>query len=259
MHKLTSATMPFVNVETRLEETLRLNINYFKAFQTLEGTSVDESDDELTEPKKESQSSSANIDGSSFGSQKKSGVVRGRFPLVKDPNLDYEIDSDEEWEEDEPWESLSDLKGDVEITEQPLSKIDIHSVVIDLHDGASIQAYPSILSIHGEDVEWVAVELKHPKSSNDDWIGVFSPAQSMHQLVSSARSNSRVLEEAENSVDRVSSESFSNGVKIKEGGSILEILEEMITVGQTMCFSMEGYTKDMEKIIGTQGEQLVFR
>ncbi|GJW05906.1 RNA-directed DNA polymerase, eukaryota [Tanacetum coccineum] len=36
----------------------------------------------------------------------------------------------------------------------------------------------------------------------------------------SARSNSRVLEEAENSVDRVSSESFSNGVKIKEGGSI---------------------------------------
>ncbi|GJZ68957.1 hypothetical protein Tco_0632507 [Tanacetum coccineum] len=75
----------------------------------------------------------------------------------------------------------------------------------------------------------------------------------------SARSNSRVLEEAENSVDRVSSESFSNGVKIKEGGSILEILEEMITVGQTMGFSMEGCTKDMEKIIGTQGEQLVFR
>ncbi|GJY49343.1 RNA-directed DNA polymerase, eukaryota [Tanacetum coccineum] len=75
----------------------------------------------------------------------------------------------------------------------------------------------------------------------------------------SARSNSRVLEEAENSVDRVSSESFNNGVKIKEGGSILEILEEMITVGQTMGFSMEGCTKDMEKIIGTQGEQLVFR
>ncbi|GJT40402.1 RNA-directed DNA polymerase, eukaryota [Tanacetum coccineum] len=63
--------------------------------------------------------------------------------------------------------------------------------------------------------------------------------------------------EAENSVDRVSSESFSNGVKIKEGGSILEILEEIIAVGQTMGFFMEGCTKDMEKIIGTQGEQLV--
>ncbi|GJR52920.1 hypothetical protein Tco_1403441 [Tanacetum coccineum] len=66
-----------------------------------------------------------------------------------------------------------------------------------------------------------------------------------------------ILEEAKNFVDRVSSASFSNGVKIKEGGSILEILEEMITVGQTMGFSMEGCTKDMEKIIGTQGEQLI--
>ncbi|GJW77210.1 hypothetical protein Tco_0138892 [Tanacetum coccineum] len=63
----------------------------------------------------------------------------------------------------------------------------------------------------------------------------------------SARSNSRVLEEAENSVDRVSSESFSNGVKIKEGGSILEILEEMITVGQTMGFSMEGLGSKAKK------------
>lgn len=28
-----------------------------------------------------------------------SDVVRPRCPLVKDPDLDYEIDSDEEWEE----------------------------------------------------------------------------------------------------------------------------------------------------------------
>nr|GEX02625.1 RNA-directed DNA polymerase, eukaryota [Tanacetum cinerariifolium] len=33
-----------------------------------------------------------------------------------------------------------------------------------------------------------------------------------------------------------------------------ELLEEMITVGQTMGFSMDGCTKDMEKIIGFQGE-----
>ncbi|GJW90801.1 RNA-directed DNA polymerase, eukaryota, partial [Tanacetum coccineum] len=63
----------------------------------------------------------------------------------------------------------------------------------------------------------------------------------------SGRSNLRVLKEAENSVDRVSSESYSNGVKIKEGGSILEILEEMITVGQTMRFSMEGLGSKAKK------------
>nr|GEW70705.1 RNA-directed DNA polymerase, eukaryota [Tanacetum cinerariifolium] len=75
----------------------------------------------------------------------------------------------------------------------------------------------------------------------------------------SKRSNSRVLEEVTNSVDRSSSESINNRIKLKEGGSILEILEEMITVGQTMGFSMKGCTKDMEKIIGTQGEQVVFQ
>nr|GEY04822.1 RNA-directed DNA polymerase, eukaryota, reverse transcriptase zinc-binding domain protein [Tanacetum cinerariifolium] len=75
----------------------------------------------------------------------------------------------------------------------------------------------------------------------------------------SERSNLKVLEEVANSVDRSSSESINNRIKLKEGGFILEILEEMITVGQTMGFSMEGCTKDMEKIIGTQGEQVVFR
>nr|GEX65391.1 RNA-directed DNA polymerase, eukaryota [Tanacetum cinerariifolium] len=44
-----------------------------------------------------------------------------------------------------------------------------------------------------------------------------------------------------------------SGFKHSEDGSILEILDEMIKVGQTMGFSMDGCTKDMEKIIGSQG------
>nr|GEX84659.1 RNA-directed DNA polymerase, eukaryota, reverse transcriptase zinc-binding domain protein [Tanacetum cinerariifolium] len=44
-----------------------------------------------------------------------------------------------------------------------------------------------------------------------------------------------------------------SGFKHSEYGSILEILDEMIKVGQTMGFSMDGCTKDMEKIIGSQG------
>ncbi|GJW81077.1 chromatin assembly factor 1 subunit FAS1 [Tanacetum coccineum] len=109
-----------------------------KGLSCEEDTSVDISDDGLTEPKKDTQSSSANIDCSSFGSQKpsrrkqliqfdkshrpafyghwprKSEVIRGRCPLVKDPDLDYEIDSDEEWEEEEPGESLSDCEKEEE-------------------------------------------------------------------------------------------------------------------------------------------------
>ncbi|GER43208.1 chromatin assembly factor 1 [Striga asiatica] len=44
----------------------------------------------------------------------RSQIVGGRHPFVKDPDIDYEIDSDEEWEEDEPGESLSDCDKDEE-------------------------------------------------------------------------------------------------------------------------------------------------
>lgn len=36
-----------------------------------------------------------------------SHVIRGRKPDAKDPNLDYEVMSDEEWEEEPEGESLS--------------------------------------------------------------------------------------------------------------------------------------------------------
>eukprot|EP00268_Persea_americana_P005331 TRINITY_DN11783_c0_g2_i3.p1 TRINITY_DN11783_c0_g2~~TRINITY_DN11783_c0_g2_i3.p1 ORF type:complete len:663 (-),score=169.72 TRINITY_DN11783_c0_g2_i3:137-2125(-) len=47
-------------------------------------------------------------------SSRKSGVVGQRKPFKRDPNLDYDVESDEEWEEDEPGESLSDCDKDDE-------------------------------------------------------------------------------------------------------------------------------------------------
>ncbi|KAL9996409.1 putative phosphodiesterase I [Helianthus debilis subsp. tardiflorus] len=66
---------------------------------------------------------------------------------------------------------------DYPITEQPLSKIAIHRSVLALHNEASIKASPTVLGLKGQDIEWVTVVLTHPKPSNDDWIGVFSPAR----------------------------------------------------------------------------------
>ncbi|KAL8517883.1 hypothetical protein ACS0TY_009265 [Phlomoides rotata] len=43
---------------------------------------------------------------------RKSQVVGPHRPFVKDPDIEYDIDSDEEWEEDEPGESLSDCDKD---------------------------------------------------------------------------------------------------------------------------------------------------
>ncbi|GJX10943.1 hypothetical protein Tco_0200802 [Tanacetum coccineum] len=84
-----------------------------------------------------------------------------------------------------------------------------------------------------------------PACNNQD----IPEAESVRPPSRSARSNSRVLEEAENSMDRVSSESFRLWVKIKEGRfhHYWKILEEMITVGQTMGFSMEGLGSKAKK------------
>ncbi|KAL8171879.1 hypothetical protein V2J09_023683 [Rumex salicifolius] len=45
---------------------------------------------------------------------KKSNIVGPRNPYKKDPELDYDVDSDEEWEEEEPGESLSECDKDEE-------------------------------------------------------------------------------------------------------------------------------------------------
>nr|GEZ11567.1 hypothetical protein [Tanacetum cinerariifolium] len=44
-----------------------------------------------------------------------------------------------------------------------------------------------------------------------------------------------------------------------KGGSVLGVLEEVIRVGQTMGYSMEGCEKDIESIIRNQGDDVVFR
>ncbi|KAI3970802.1 hypothetical protein MKX01_024449 [Papaver californicum] len=60
--------------------------------------------------------------------------------------------------------------------DQPLSKIAIHKAVVSLHSSAYVKASPSILGSRGESTEWVTVNFSSPNPSNDDWIGVFSPA-----------------------------------------------------------------------------------
>ncbi|GJV14787.1 RNA-directed DNA polymerase, eukaryota [Tanacetum coccineum] len=71
--------------------------------------------------------------------------------------------------------------------------------------------------------------------------------------------SSRIMASSQKIDEHLNSEVKQKAVKNREGGSILEILEEMIKVGQTMGFSMDGCNKDMKKIIGLQGDNLVFR
>ncbi|PIN21021.1 Phosphodiesterase I [Handroanthus impetiginosus] len=67
--------------------------------------------------------------------------------------------------------------GKAVVGEQPLSKIAIRMTVVALRDSVSIKAYPLLVGLKGEDTEWVDVELENPAPSEDDWVGVFSPAK----------------------------------------------------------------------------------
>ncbi|XP_059657394.1 probable inactive purple acid phosphatase 27 [Cornus florida] len=60
---------------------------------------------------------------------------------------------------------------------QPLSQIAIEKTTLALHNSASIKAFPVLLGLKGEDTELVRVDLEYPHPSENDWVGVFSPAK----------------------------------------------------------------------------------
>ncbi|XP_019070186.2 nucleotide pyrophosphatase/phosphodiesterase-like isoform X2 [Solanum lycopersicum] len=61
--------------------------------------------------------------------------------------------------------------------EHPLSGIKIHNIVVALSKSASIEVDgPTLLGSKGEDFEWVTINLRNAEPSQDDWVGVFSPA-----------------------------------------------------------------------------------
>ncbi|XP_072951261.1 probable inactive purple acid phosphatase 1 [Typha angustifolia] len=60
--------------------------------------------------------------------------------------------------------------------EQPLSRIAIHKASFAINDAAYVKASPLVLGLKGQTKEWVSLEYSHPNPSNDDWVGVFSPA-----------------------------------------------------------------------------------
>ncbi|GJV29165.1 RNA-directed DNA polymerase, eukaryota [Tanacetum coccineum] len=74
--------------------------------------------------------------------------------------------------------------------------------------------------------------------------------------VNSSLVNARVMRNSQVVHDNVTSKGESALHSIhnsQAGGSILEVLDNMIQVGQSMGYAMEGCMKDIEHIIGTQG------
>ncbi|GAY51070.1 hypothetical protein CUMW_131470 [Citrus unshiu] len=58
--------------------------------------------------------------------------------------------------------------GNVNVGEQPLSKIAIHRAIYALDENSSVKAYSLDLGTKGEDSQWVMVQLESPNPSVDD-------------------------------------------------------------------------------------------
>nr|GEX45471.1 RNA-directed DNA polymerase, eukaryota [Tanacetum cinerariifolium] len=76
--------------------------------------------------------------------------------------------------------------------------------------------------------------------------------------VTSPRLDARVMDHSQEVHDSFNGEASSSILHANHnGGSILGALEDMVRIGQSMGYQMEGCMKDMERIIGSHGEEEV--
>ncbi|CAK9222817.1 unnamed protein product [Sphagnum troendelagicum] len=96
---------------------------------------------------------------------KTSTTIGPRHPLKRDPSLNYEVDSDEEWEEEDPGESLSDCEDKEDDMEKLDNEVDEDAadgfVVPDgyLSDSEGVRLDDANNSIDGNNLETSTPEL----------------------------------------------------------------------------------------------------
>ncbi|GJU39294.1 RNA-directed DNA polymerase, eukaryota [Tanacetum coccineum] len=82
--------------------------------------------------------------------------------------------------------------------------------------------------------------IPFPPGFTPDKMSPIPESQKLQEEDKSASCSSRIAGNIQKIDEQISSRSNGNGCHINTGGSILSILEEMIKVGQTMGFNMEG-------------------
>ncbi|GJX12096.1 RNA-directed DNA polymerase, eukaryota [Tanacetum coccineum] len=81
--------------------------------------------------------------------------------------------------------------------------------------------------------------------------GVAQGVNNFDDLISS---NSRNMDDSRSFKGAMSKRSANMFSKVYNGGSFLDVLEELVKVGQTMRYDMEGCLNNIEAIIGSQGD-----
>ncbi|GJT98183.1 methyltransferase-like protein 17, mitochondrial [Tanacetum coccineum] len=79
-------------------------------------------------------------------------------------------------------------------------------------------------------------------------------------MVNMPRVDAKVMDHSQEVHDSSNGESVSSfSHKVHNGGSILDILDDMVRVGHSMGYNLDGCLKDMERIIGSQGDEDVLK
>ncbi|GJW56539.1 hypothetical protein Tco_0103270 [Tanacetum coccineum] len=91
------------------------------------------------------------------------------------------------------------------------------------------------------------------------FIGLYGPTNG-EDMVNIPRVDAKVMDHSQEVHDSSNGESVSSfSHKVHNGGSILNILDDMVLVGHSMGYNLDGCLKDMERIIGSQGDEDVLK
>nr|GEX17245.1 hypothetical protein [Tanacetum cinerariifolium] len=164
------------------------------------------------------------------------GKIRIKEPEAWTPDLNNELDDDSSYDEESVYDEVVPInEGKRVIVEDPF---EIYKLLNKKYDKEDTK---------GEDLTFppgFTPNKANKNAMNNNEKSTYPPNDNLHSSnvgISSVKSGrSQVL-------------------KIKPGGSILEVMEDLIKVGQTMRCNMEGCMKNIEAIVGFQGEKHVVK
>ncbi|GJW61151.1 RNA-directed DNA polymerase, eukaryota [Tanacetum coccineum] len=103
----------------------------------------------------------------------------------------------------------------------------------------------------GGDSHEVSSSLSHPPGFTPD-VSVIRNENGQSAKEVPVVVNAKVMNNSQDVSKEASCDNVDPNV-VKNGGSVLGVMEDMIRVGKAMGYSMDGCVKDLEHIIGTQG------
>ncbi|XP_022632345.1 chromatin assembly factor 1 subunit FAS1 isoform X2 [Vigna radiata var. radiata] len=176
----------------------------------------------------------------------KSHIVGARHPLRKDPSLDYDVSSDEEWEEEEPGESLSDCDKDEEDCQEECSKSDEES-----EDGFFVpDGYLSEnegAQVDGMEMEGDTKGNDSSSSYNEEFCSLLRQQKYINSLTDLAlRKNQPLIITNFNHEKELSSDHSTGGISKMEQ-KCLQALSMYIVPGGSLVEIPEGKMQDEEQ------------